>query len=97
MKCATGGGSEATGSHGFERLPGGLMDEWVGKVRTTAAAAIMSRHCRNVRSKVPVKRAATHCQVVEHERNKISAAIRCVLWGRSLQGIVGGRWGSGSG
>lgn len=45
------------------------------------AAAIMSRHCGNVRSKVPVKRGATRRQLVEHERHKISAAIRCVLWG----------------
>lgn len=27
-KCATGGGSEATGSHGFEQLPGCLMEGW---------------------------------------------------------------------
>lgn len=62
-----------------------------------AAAAIMSRHGRNVGSKVPVKRAATRCQVVERERNKISAAIRCVLWGQSLQSIMGWRWVSGTG
>lgn len=50
VKCATGGGSEATGSHGFERLPGCLMEGWTSAERRRRRYHVPTRQERREQS-----------------------------------------------